>query len=522
MGRHVEAATALAQVIKAEPTNIRAAERLRDVAAQGGAAELAEAATAHLVDSYLALGDRDMANRRLDQLIAAAPSHPERARLEKALGRGVAERTEKSTWGERARSAFGIVALLGIAFALSNNRRRISLRVVLWGLGLQMVFGLFIMQTTVGEGIFEAARQVVDKILSFTDAGASFLFGSVYNGVGSTPTSGPASYVDGTTGDLKSFGVIFAFHVLPTIVFFGALMSVLYHLGIVQKVVQAVAWVMRRVMGTSGAESLSAAGNIFVGQTESPLLIKPYISNMTMSELMAVMVGGFATIAGGVLAAYVRFGIDAGHLLAASVMSAPAALVVAKILYPQTEVAPTAGGAFQQIEKTTTNVIDAAAVGATDGLKLAFNVAAMLVAFMALVALLDYFLGAAGALVGLDDLSLKSVFAVLFWPISWAMGVSTSDLANFGNLLGMKIAVNEFLAYVELGALKNEMTPRSFVIGTYALCGFANFSSIGIQIGGISALAPHRRGDLARIGLKAMIGGAIASWLTACVAGILI
>jgi CNT family concentrative nucleoside transporter len=328
-------------------------------------------------------------------------------------------------------------------------------------------------------------------------------------------------FTDGTSGDLAGLGLVFAFHVLPTIIFFGALMSVLYHLNVVQVVVRGIAWVMQRAMKTSGAESLSVAGNIFVGQTEAPLLIKPYVGDMTMSELMAVMCGGFATIAGGVLAAYVRFGIDAGHLLAASVMSAPAALVCAKLLWPETETPKTAGGAVQRIEKTTANLIDAAATGAADGLRLAANVAAMLIAFIALIALLNGALGAVGSLLD-ADLSLRSIFGVVFYPLSWCMGVSPQDLTAFGNLLGTKIAINEFVAYVELGAEKATMTPRSFTIATYALCGFANFSSIGIQIGGISAIAPTRRTDLARLGLKAMIGGAAASWLTACVAGILL
>ena len=315
--------------------------------------------------------------------------------------------------------------------------------------------------------------------------------------------------------------MIFAFHVLPTIIFFGALMSVLYHLGLVQKIVRSIAFVMTKTMKTSGAESLSIAGNIFVGQTESPLLIKPYVGKMTVSELSAVMVGGFATIAGGVLASYVRFGIDAKHLIAASVMSAPAALVIAKILYPEIGTPETAGGTVGDPEKQTANVVDAAAAGATDGLQLAFNVAAMLLAFMALVELANWLLGFT-SLIGLPALSLRQIFGWIFYPISFCMGVDMKDLIDFGNLLGTKIAINEFVAYVDLGNLRATMSERSFLIGTYALCGFANFSSIGIQIGGISSVAPERRSDLARIGFKAMLGGAFASWLTACIAGFLI
>lgn len=522
MGDWRGAAQELSEVVKAEPNHVVALERLRDASAQGGEPEVALELTARLARAYLHQNNRELASERLDQLIAAAPEHPEVALLNEALGRLTRDRSEASTWGERARSLLGIFVLLGVTVLMSSNWRRIRLRVVLWGIGLQAIFGLFIMRTNFGEAIFDGVRRFVDGVLSFTDAGASFLFGNLYNGIFGTGTQGPVQYVDGTSGDPRALGVVFAFHVLPTIIFFGALMSVLYHLGIVQKVVKGIAWVMQRIMGTSGAESLSAAGNIFVGQTEAPLLVKPYLEEMTTSELMAVMCGGFATVAGGVLAAYVRFGIDAGHLLAASVMSAPAALVVAKILQPETEVSKTAGGAQEDIERTTTNVIDAAATGATDGLKLAFNVAAMLVAFIALIALINGGLGWFGGLVGFDGLSLKAIFGWFFYPISWCMGVSTQDLLAFGNLLGTKVAVNEFVAYVELGLMRQDITPRTFTIATYALCGFANFSSIGIQIGGIAAIAPSRRKDLARLGLRAMLGGAIASWLTACVAGILL
>jgi CNT family concentrative nucleoside transporter len=289
-----------------------------------------------------------------------------------------------------------------------------------------------------------------------------------------------------------------------------------------QRVVQGVAWVMARFMGTSGAESLSVASNIFVGQTEAPLLIRPYVSTMTMSELMAVMTGGFATIAGGVMAAYVRFGVDAGHLMAASVMSAPAALVMAKIIFPETAEPKTKGEVKVSIEKTTANVVDAAASGAADGLKLAMNVGAMLLAFIALIAMLDFFFLKFGLIFGWENLSLKKVLGFIFSPIALVMGVETADIRDFGYLLGTKVAINEFVAYVQLGEWKDQLSPRSFTIATYALCGFANFSSIAIQIGGIGGIAPERKQDLARIGLKAMIGGALASWLTATIAGILI
>lgn len=463
------------------------------------------------------------AGARLDELEAVAPADPNLPELRALLGRVQSQRPESKThWSARLRSLLGMAVLLGIAFALSTNRKAVSLRLVLWGLGLQAFFALVILLTPPGKYVFDGARSAINKILSFTDDGAGFIFGNIYYGIGPTGSQGPLSVVDGNTGDIVNVGLIFVLHVLPTIIFFGALMSILFHLGVIQRVVKVIALAMQRTMGTSGSESLSAAGNIFVGQTEAPLVIKPYLPKMTRSELMAIMCGGFATVAGGVLAAYTRFGLDPGHLLAASVMSAPAALVVAKIMYPETEESDTAGGVMHDPERQTTNVIDAAASGASDGLKLAANVGAMLIAFIGLIALLNYFIGLVGGLFGAPALALKDVFGAIFYPLSWCMGVDTADLVDFGNLLGIKVSINEFVAFVELGALKDKMTERSFTIATYALTGFANFSSIGIQIGGIAAIAPERRQDLAALGLKAMIGGAIASWLTACIAGVLL
>ncbi len=430
---------------------------------------------------------------------------------------------------------FGIFVLLGIAWLLSNDKKNINYRVVFWGIGLQVIFAILILKTGPGQATFLYAKIFITKLLSFTDAGASFLFGNLYLGdpgvIKDTAKSGPFQLWDPQTGQYVNIGIVFAFHILPTIIFFAAFMGIMYHLGIMQKFVQLMAWIMSKTMGTSGAESLSAAGNIFVGQTEAPLLIKPYISDMTRSELMAIMTGGFATIAGGVMAAYVRFGVDAGHLMAASVMSAPAALVVAKIMYPESEESKTKDGIEFKVEKKTSNVIDAAATGASDGLSLALNVGAMLLAFIAIIAMLDFFLGKIDDVInfitfGLTsfdwNLSLKTIFGIIFSPIAFVMGVDFKDLIEFGNLLGTKVAINELVAYVELTNLKGVMSERSYIIGTYALCGFANFSSIAIQIGGIGSIAPERRGQLAKIGLKAMFGGALASWLTATIAGILI
>ena len=475
-----------------------------------------------LIRVYQAHAQRGLAQSVLSELRALDPEHPSLDELTTLIAGTNSNAPTLEEDGLHLRSLLGIVVFLCIAVLLSNARKSISWRLVIWGLGLQFLFAVLILKTQPGHMLFDLARELIQKILSFTDAGAGFLFGSLYNGIVSNGASGPVQVLDASTGDFQGLGVIFAFHILPTVIFFGALMSVLYHFGLIQRLVRSLAWVMNKTMGTSGSESLSAAANIFVGQTEAPLVIKPYIMGMTMSELMAVMTGGFATVAGGVLAAYARFGIDPGHLLAASVMSAPAALVMAKIMYPETEESKTLRGKLDTPAPETSNVLDAAAAGATDGLKLALNVAAMLIAFIALIAMADWLLSVGGNLVGLEGLSLSRIFGWVFYPLSWCMGVAEADLMTFGELLGAKIAINEFVAFVELGHASATMDPRSTVIATYALCGFANFSSIGIQIGGISGIAPERRSDLAVIGLKAMAGGAMASWITACIAGLLL
>ncbi len=419
-------------------------------------------------------------------------------------------------------SLFGIFVLLGMAWLMSNNRRKFPWRVAGWGIGLQVTLAVLLLKTPGGAAFFGGARNFVNRLLGFTDAGASFLWGNLYRTDENlvayiNPDGGFIQVTNSVTGQLVPIGTVFVIHILPTIIFFSSLMALFYHLGVMQKLISGMAWVMRKTMGTSGSESLSCAANIFVGQTEAPFVIRPYVGTMTNSELMAVMVGGFATVAGGVMAAYVRFGIDAGHLLAASVMSAPAALVVAKIMYPETEESPTRGKVSLDIPKEYSNVLDAAAGGAGIGLKLAANVGAMLLAFISLVAMVNYGLGLMG-------FSLQQIFGWVFSPVAWIMGVPWSEAAVFGNLLGTKIAVNEFMGYIELGAAAKSgaLSPRSVVIGTYALCGFANFSSIAIQIGGIGTIAPDRRSDVAAMGLKAMFGGAIASWLTATIAGVLI
>ena len=430
----------------------------------------------------------------------------------------------------RLRGLLGLVLLTAGAWALSVNRKRIPWRIVLWGLALQLIFALLILRTPFGAGLFDAANDVILAAVGFTLEGASFLFGDlVWNnvpvGVGDPGNGGFAAegqYVART-------GAFVAFNVLPTIIFFASIMTVLYHLGVMQKVVGGIAWIMQRTMRTSGAETLSAAGNIFVGQTEAPLLVKPFVDRMTRSELMAVMTGGFATVAGGVMAAYagmlVGFFPDiAGHLMAASVMSAPAALVVAKLMVPEEEKAETAGELRTKLERPDVNVIEAAARGASEGLKLALNVGAMLLAFLAMIALLNAVLGWTAGLVGIEGLTLERILGWLLAPVAWVMGVPWEEAAPVGSLMGIKTVANEFVAFLGLAGemADGQLSPRAATIATYALSGFANFSSIAIQIGGIGGIAPRRRQDLARLGLRAMIGGSIAAFMTAAIAGVLI
>lgn len=404
---------------------------------------------------------------------------------------------------DRLVSLLGLAVMIGVAFALSENKKAIAWRTVVMGILLQVVFGLVILKTDLGRGVFDTIGKGFNAILGYTGEGAKFLFGGL-----ATPS--------------ESLGFIFATMVLPTIIFMSALMSVLYHMGIMQKVVELVAKVMMKVMRTSGAESLAAAANIFVGQTEAPLVIKPYVGKMTKSELMCLMTGGMATVAGGVLAAYVGFGIDAGHLLAASVMSAPAALVCAKLMVPELEQSATAGVVKIDLPPVATNVIDAAATGASDGLKLAVNVAAMLLAFIALIAMLNGILSALGGLIGYPHLTFEFIMGYVNAPIAWLLGVPWEDCLTVGSILGKKLVLNEFVGYLDLVKAKATLNERSTILATYALCGFSNFSSIAIQLGGIGTMAPEKRSVLAAYGLKSMIAGTLACYMTACIAGLFI
>ena len=409
---------------------------------------------------------------------------------------------------ERVISLLGLVVMMGLAWAMSEHKKQVNLRVVWGGLLLQLVLAVFILKTSIGAAIFQTIGDFFTATLGFVDAGTSLVFGEEY---------------------LHHF---FAFKVLPTIIFFSSLMSILYYLGIIQKIVEAFAWVMQRTLGTSGSETLAAAANIFVGQTEAPLMVRPYISSMTKSELMALMVGGFATIAGGVLVAYIGMGIDAGHLVAASVISAPAALLISKLMIPETEQSMTRGHVELNVEEKHANVVDAATNGALDGMKLTLNVVAMLIAFLALVALVDAILGLVGewtgALFGYNwHWSLATLFGYVFAPFAYLLGIPWSDCFYAGELLGKKMVLNEFIAYAQMMEWSQPdsgvvLSERSTLILTYALCGFANFGSVGIQIGGIGGIAPERRTELAILGIRAMIGGTLAMMMTACIAGILI
>ncbi len=442
------------------------------------------------------------------------------------------------------RGIFGIVVLVGIAFLFSNNKKKINWRLVGSGIILQFFFAILILKgDALGEFFLPLAFPLMFfrwlsglfvLLLNFTSEGAIFVFGNLAKSIGSE----------------GSMGVFFAFQVLPTIIFFASLTSILYYLGVMQKIVQGMAWIMLRIMGTSGAESLSCTANIFVGQTEAPLLIKPFIKDMTNSEILTIMVGGMATIAGGVMAAYIQILgssyaalhniplqeaqlLFATHLLGASFMAAPAALLVSKIIYPETDEPLTKGSVHLNVEKNSSNLIEAAAAGASDGLQLALNVAGMLIAFIALIALINYGLQGIGYYTGLNDtliakfgqpLNLQLLLGFVFQVIAIAIGVPVNSALQFGSLFGTKIVLNEFVAYVDLGnmiSLKKLLDQKAIYMATYALCGFANFSSIAIQIGGLSPMAPNRRADIAKLGLKAVLGGALATLMTATLAGIL-
>jgi concentrative nucleoside transporter, CNT family len=418
----------------------------------------------------------------------------------------------------------GLFGMVGLAWLCSVDRKAVRWRPVIWGVGLQLVLGLVVLHPALQGSFFHAVDAGVHRLLSFSEAGANFVFQGVQPHHILDAQGQPELFVGRISPPLKTF----AFWILPSIVFFSSLMAILYHLGIMQRLVWAIAWVMQRTMGTSGAESLSAAANIFVGQTEAPLVVAPFVARMTRSELHAVMVGGFATVAGGVMAAYVGFLRDipgiAGHLVTASILSAPAALAVSKIMVPEDGEPATRGSVALRIEKLDRNVLEAAARGATEGVRLVLNVGGMLIAFVGLIAMADWAL----ALVPLagEPLTLSRILGWLFAPIALMMGIPWAEALAVGTLLGEKLVLTEFIAYIHLSEMiaapEARISQRSAIIASYALCGFANFASIGIQLGGMGGIAPTRMGDLADLALRAMVGGSLAAFMTATVVGALL
>lgn len=399
----------------------------------------------------------------------------------------------------------GLLVIIAVAWAVSPHKRAIRPRVLIWGLGLQFSFAFLVLKTDFGM-LFQVASVAVNALLEYAEVGSQFLFGPL-----------------GTKGG--PFGVVFAFQVLPIVIFIASLFGILYQLGIMQHVVRGMAVVMQRVMGASGAESTNVAASIFMGQTEAPLTIRPFLPGLTQSELFTIMVSGMAHVSGAVMAAYVKIaGVEIQHLLTAVIMTAPATIMLAKIMLPEIEVPATAGNVRVEVEKPGVNVIDAAARGAGDGVQLALNIGGMLIAFLALIALVNGLFAWVHGLPGMGwfPQSLEAVFGMLFAPVAWLLGVAWNDCATIGNLLGTRLVLNEFVAFLKLGPLKTQLDPRSFVIATYALCGFANLSSIAIQIGGIGALAPSRKSDLARLGLRAVAAGTMANFMSACIAGMLL
>jgi len=397
----------------------------------------------------------------------------------------------------------GLFVLIGIAVLCSEDRKKINWRLVGIGIIMQIAFAFLILKFEPGKNFFQWMSNGITLLLDFTKEGSTFLFGNLMN--------------------VESTGFVWALQILPTIIFFSSFMSILYHLGVMQLLVKVLAKGMVKLLGTSGAETLSAVANIFVGQTEAPLVIKPFIKTMTRSELLTVMTGGMATVAGGVMAGYAAMGVDPGHLLAASIMSAPASLVIAKIMLPEKEEPVTKGKVQMDLTSNHANVIEAAATGASEGLTLALNVGAMLLAFTALVALVNGIISGVGNAIGLDYLNLSWILGRLFAPLAYVMGIPSVDIIAAGDLLGQKVVLNEFVAYANLAPLisSGALQPKTIVILTYALCGFANFSSIAIQIAGIGGLAPSRKSEIAQLGVKSLIGGSLAAFMTASIAGIL-
>jgi concentrative nucleoside transporter, CNT family len=420
---------------------------------------------------------------------------------------GILETVAQGDGMGRFVGVLGMLFLLGGAYLFSTSRKSIKLKTVLWGLGLQLALGFFVLRSGFGSKVFSFLGNGANKLLSFSYAGSAFVFGDL-----------------GLPKELSRLGFSFAFQVLPTIIFIAAFFAVLYHIGLMQLIIRAAAWIMTRIMGASGAESLNVAASIFMGQTEAPLTIRPFLPKLTKSELMVVMTSGMAHISGGMMAGYIQVGgADPKNLLTAVIMTAPGTLLMAKMLVPETEQPLTAGRVEMPEMEKESNVLGAIARGTSDGLHLALNVGAMLITFIALLALLNAIMGGIHNWphMGWFPNSLQKVFGWIFAPVAWLIGIPWHDAPTVGNLLGTRMVINEFVAFSQLGPLRASLDPRSFMIATFALCGFANFSSIGIQIGGIGALAPEQRGQLAKFGIRAMLAGTMANLMSACIVGIL-
>lgn len=408
----------------------------------------------------------------------------------------------------RLTGILGMLVMIGIAYAISTNRRAIRLKTVAWGVGLQLTFAFFVLRFELGRELFRKAGDAVNRLLSFSFVGSEFVFGELGK-------------------KASSFGFYFAFQVLPTIIFIAAFFAVLYHFGVMQGIIRLAAWVMTRVMGASGAESLNVAASIFMGQTEAPLTIRPFLGRLTKSELMTVMTSGMAHVSGGIMAAYIAFGIEPKHLLTAVIMTAPGTILMAKMMVPETEQPMTGGHVEMPKMEKDANFLGAIARGTGDGLHLAINVGAMLISFLAMLALANFCLGASHNWLASHGMawfpaSLQQIFGWVFAPVAWVIGIPWHDCGAVGNLLGTRMVINELVAFKDLGAMRAALDPRSFTIATFALCGFANFGSIGIQIGGIGALAPEKRQELARLGIRAMLAGTMANLMSASIVGMLL
>jgi concentrative nucleoside transporter, CNT family len=421
---------------------------------------------------------------------------------------------------ERFTGLLGIILILGIAYLMSNNKKAINFRTVGVGLALQFALGVFILRTSIGKTVFYTIGQWVTKIINFSDEGAKFVFGPLAQNALVAKAFGFLK-PDGSLN--TGAGFIFFFKIIPTIIFVAVLVNIFYHLGIIQVIIRWLAKGMKFLMGVSGAEALSNISSAFVGQVEAQIMIKPYLKGMTLSELTASMSGSYACIAGGVMATYIQFGVAAEYLIAASIMAAPGALAIAKIIYPETEESETKGTVKLEVKKEYTNLIDAISAGCSDGLKVGMNVLAMLIGFLALIALINFLFSKVGGMFNYAELSLDTILGYLFSGFAWCMGVPKEDIVQAGSLMGTKLAANEFVAYLKLSPMiqSHALSPKTIAIVSFALCGFANFGSLGIQIGGISALEPSRRADLTKVAVRALIAGTLASYMSATIAGIL-